>query len=294
MPHVVLEGPVDLHAYARDFEPILLRRGKDVLRADRVFLERERRSLLIEVLVVVGIVALLISVLLPGLSAAREQGRAVVCRSNIRQIELANEYYAEDTRGVYCPGASEFLRNLHRWHGQRDKPSEPFDSTRGPLVPYLGPDGAIRQCPTFPADEIAAVSGGFERGNGGYGYNNRFVGVQLAESSPGVYVVTEDRAGIGYSGIGYKTSGVKALSLSKESGGTAYAPTYEDVLQGNYPLGRTLYIYVVREPNKPLPKLAQEFLKLILSKEGQEIVVKDGYLPLPAAVAEKQRAALGQ
>lgn len=52
MPHVVLEGPVDLHAYARDFEPILLRRGKDVLRADRVFLERERRSLLIEALVV--------------------------------------------------------------------------------------------------------------------------------------------------------------------------------------------------------------------------------------------------
>ena len=103
--------------------------------------------------------------------------------------------------------------------------------------------------------------------------------------------VTEDKAGIGYSGIGYKTSGVKAIALSKK-GGKAYAPTYENVLAGNYPLGRTLYVYVAKEPNKPLPKLTREFLKFVLSKEGQEIVVKDGYLPLPAAVAAKQLALL--
>ena len=52
MPHVVLEGPVDLRAYARDFRPVLLRRGRDVLRADRIFVEREGYSLLIEALVV--------------------------------------------------------------------------------------------------------------------------------------------------------------------------------------------------------------------------------------------------
>jgi hypothetical protein len=150
---------------------------------------------LIEVLVVVGIVATLVSILLPGLSAAREQARAVVCRSNIRQVILANGYYKEDYRGVYCPGASDFLRNLHRWHGEREHPSQPFDPTRGPLVPFLGSDGAIRQCPTFPADQIAAETGGFERGNGGYGYNNDFVGVQLIEYSSGDYVVLNDRAG---------------------------------------------------------------------------------------------------
>ncbi len=54
MPHVVLEGPVDLRAYAREFEPVLLRHGRDVLRADRIFLEREGRALLIEALVVEG------------------------------------------------------------------------------------------------------------------------------------------------------------------------------------------------------------------------------------------------
>ncbi|MFO7983663.1 MAG: phosphate ABC transporter substrate-binding protein [Desulfuromonadales bacterium] len=100
--------------------------------------------------------------------------------------------------------------------------------------------------------------------------------------------VTEDKAGIGYSGIGYKTSGVKAISLSRTEGGKAYGPSYENVLEGNYPLGRLLYLYVAKQPGKPLPKLIEQFLTFVLSKEGQEVVVKDGYLPLPAKVAEQQ------
>jgi phosphate transport system substrate-binding protein len=107
-----------------------------------------------------------------------------------------------------------------------------------------------------------------------------------------VLSVTEDKAGIGYSGIGYKTSGVKALALAEKEGKPAYEPTYENVLENKYPLGRMLYIYVAKEPNKPLPKMVEEFLKYALSREGQEVVVKDGYLPLPAKVAEKQLAAL--
>lgn len=104
--------------------------------------------------------------------------------------------------------------------------------------------------------------------------------------------VTEDKAGMGYSGIGYKTSGVKALALSNKDGEKAYEPTYENVLDGKYPLGRMLYIYVAKEPNKPLPPVIKEFLTFVLSKEGQEVVVKDGYLPLTAAVAAKQLALL--
>lgn len=150
---------------------------------------------LIEMLVVIGIVTMLVSILLPSLSSAREQARGVVCRSNIRQILLANEYYRQEYRGVYCLGASDFLANLHRWHGGRDHPSQPFDSTRGPLVPYLGPEGLIRHCPRFPAKQIAIETGGFERGNGGYGYNNDFVGVQVTEYPSGAYVVSNDRAG---------------------------------------------------------------------------------------------------
>jgi phosphate transport system substrate-binding protein len=100
--------------------------------------------------------------------------------------------------------------------------------------------------------------------------------------------VTEDKAGIGYSGIGYKTSGVKALALAEKPGGKAYEPNYENVLNGKYPLGRMLYIYIAKKPGEPLSPVVREFLTFALSKAGQEIVIKDGYLPLPAAVAEKQ------
>lgn len=104
--------------------------------------------------------------------------------------------------------------------------------------------------------------------------------------------VTEDRSGIGYSGIGYKTSGVKAVALSAKEGQPAAEATYENVLSGKYPLSRTLLIYVAKEPNKPLPPVTAEFLKFILSKAGQEIVVKDGFMPLPAEVVEKELAKL--
>jgi len=100
--------------------------------------------------------------------------------------------------------------------------------------------------------------------------------------------ITEDKAGIGYSGIGYVTSGVKALPLAQKDGEPAQEPSMENVLNGKYPLSRMLYIYVVKEPNKPLPALQQEFLKFVLSKEGQEIVTKDGFLPLPSDMAAKE------
>ena len=100
--------------------------------------------------------------------------------------------------------------------------------------------------------------------------------------------VTEDKAGMGYSGIGYKTSGVKALALANKDGEAAYEPTYENVLSGKYPLGRMLYVYVAKEPNKPLSPVVKEFLTFVLSKEGQEVVVKDGFLPLTSTVAGQQ------
>ena len=101
--------------------------------------------------------------------------------------------------------------------------------------------------------------------------------------------ITEDIAGIGYSGIGYKTSGVKAIELSKEAGQCA-APNLDNVVSGKYPLGRYLYLYVNKEPNKELDPLRKEFLLYILIKEGQQIVVKDGYLPLPADKVAELRA----
>jgi phosphate transport system substrate-binding protein len=100
--------------------------------------------------------------------------------------------------------------------------------------------------------------------------------------------VTEDRFGMGYSGIGYRTSGVKPVALAE---GTAYSDgNYGDVVSGKYPLARFLYIYINKAPGKPLDPLVKEFVKFISSKEGQEVVVKDGYLPLSGEIAKQERA----
>ena len=104
--------------------------------------------------------------------------------------------------------------------------------------------------------------------------------------------VTEDRFGIGYSGIGYKTSGVKAVPLAEKDGGAYSDGNYEDVKSGKYPLNRFLYIYINKAPGKPLDPVVKEYCKLIFSKEGQEVVVKDGYLPLPADIAKQELAKL--
>jgi phosphate transport system substrate-binding protein len=97
---------------------------------------------------------------------------------------------------------------------------------------------------------------------------------------------------IGYSGVGYKTASVRAVPLSKK-GGEAYEATEENALAGKYPLSRFLFVYVNKAPNKPLSPLEAEFVKLVLSKQGQEVVVKDGYIPLPAKVIDKAKKDLG-
>jgi phosphate transport system substrate-binding protein len=94
---------------------------------------------------------------------------------------------------------------------------------------------------------------------------------------------------IGYSGIGYKTTGVRAVPLSKK--GTKYVEAIPaNAVNGTYPLARFLYIYVNKAPNKPLPPLEREFIKMVLSKQGQEVVIKDGYIPLPKSVVDESLA----
>jgi phosphate transport system substrate-binding protein len=104
--------------------------------------------------------------------------------------------------------------------------------------------------------------------------------------------VTKSLNGIGYSGIGYKTSGVKAVALTKEEGKPFIAATKENAANGTYPLSRYLYVYINKAPNKPLAPIDREFIKMIMSKVGQRVVVKDGYVPLPASVVEQELAKL--
>jgi phosphate transport system substrate-binding protein len=107
-----------------------------------------------------------------------------------------------------------------------------------------------------------------------------------------VQSVTASLNGIGYSGIGYKTSGVKAVPLTKKAGKPFVEATNENAIAGKYPLARFLYVYVNKHPNKPMAPLEREFIKMVLSRVGQEVVIKDGYIPLPASVAEKELAKL--
>ena len=100
--------------------------------------------------------------------------------------------------------------------------------------------------------------------------------------------VAGDRAGIGYSGIGYRTSEVRAIPLAKNADSPLMEPTFENALNGTYPLGRALYVYIAKKPGEPAPKLVEEFIKFVLSREGQEIVIKDGYGPLPLKVVGSQ------
>ena len=97
---------------------------------------------------------------------------------------------------------------------------------------------------------------------------------------------------IGYSGIGYKTASVRAVPLSKK-GGEAFEANEANALAGKFPLSRFFFVYVNKAPNKPLSPLEAEFVKLVLSKQGQDVVVKDGYIPLPAKVIEKTKQELG-
>ncbi len=100
-------------------------------------------------------------------------------------------------------------------------------------------------------------------------------------SSAVVQGIASDLGGIGYSGIGYQTSGVKALAIGNTAADQA-PPSIENSLSKKYPLARFLYIYINQKPGTPPNKLIEEFLKFVHSKQGQEIVAKDGYYPLPA------------
>ena len=112
-------------------------------------------------------------------------------------------------------------------------------------------------------------------------------------SSAVVQGVASDKYGIGYSGVGYKTADVNIVPLSKEDGGTAFDTSAENAYSGDYPLARFLYVYVNKNPNEALDPLRAEFVKYILSKDGQEAVLKDGYYPISNVLVQQTFEELG-
>jgi phosphate transport system substrate-binding protein len=112
-------------------------------------------------------------------------------------------------------------------------------------------------------------------------------------SSAVVQAVASDRYGIGYSGIGYRTADVRALAIAPKDGKPAVEPEPEAAYAGEYPLARFLAISVNHKPGARLDPLRREFLRYVLSGSGQADVVKDGYLPITAAVARRALGSLG-
>ena len=87
--------------------------------------------------------------------------------------------------------------------------------------------------------------------------------------------------------MGYTTSGIKMVALAKKAGQPFVEATPENAISGAYPLTRYLYVYVNKKPNQALAPLENEFIKMVLSKTGQQVVIKDGYIPLPGKVIAK-------
>ncbi len=141
---------------------------------------------LIELLVVLSIISLLVMIGLPSLARARLLAKGVICRSNLRQLVMANLTYADENDDRLVLAASDITStNLKRWHGVRTTKDEPFDSTKGPLASYLA-DGLVKHCPQktrFKHGEPWDMD--FEDGCGGYGYNMTYTGSRIWEAGFG-------------------------------------------------------------------------------------------------------------
>jgi phosphate transport system substrate-binding protein len=97
--------------------------------------------------------------------------------------------------------------------------------------------------------------------------------------------VENELGGIGYSGIGYKTSGVRGVPVSDKAG--PVEPTQANAESFKYPISRYLYVYINANPASGPDPLVKEFIRFVMSKEGQAVVIKDGYFPLPAKKADE-------
>lgn len=111
---------------------------------------------------------------------------------------------------------------------------------------------------------------------------------EMASSRDIVDFVSQDEFSIGYSGAEYLTSGLKAVNVG-QSKNNCYPPDYKNATSKQYPLTRDLYLYLKESSSKSMKKITKEFLKYILSKDGQQAVIEPGLVPLPTSVINEQK-----
>jgi phosphate transport system substrate-binding protein len=137
------------------------------------------------------------------------------------------------------------------------------------------------------ADEIIRVSRQSNSGTYVYfreailgkGHDFKLGSRDMHGSKDVVELVSKTPGAIGYSGMGYATSEVKMLRVAKKAGETAYAPTVENTNNHTYPISRPLFMYTLGDPTGETKK----YLDWVHSAQGQEIVLRSGYVPLPQA-----------
>ena len=161
---------------------------------EKVFSVKRPAFTLVELLVVISIIALLLGILMPALAHARGQGYSIVCRSNVRQLYLANMGYSLENDDYYVLAAEDIMiksgGGRHRWHGMResygvdpDPLKNTFDPYKGPLYGYLG-GGKVKECPGMRSFIKDGAKNAFEAGCGGFGYNFEGVGSRMYKWSP--------------------------------------------------------------------------------------------------------------
>jgi ABC-type phosphate transport system, periplasmic component len=133
--------------------------------------------------------------------------------------------------------------------------------------------------------KVVAMDGGEYKDNiqfvKGKGFTHAFtVAAEDMASHPG---------GLTYALMANVTPNVKVLKLATKEGGTCYEPNVDNVYSHKYPFSRYVYIYVNKAPGKPLPPKVKEFLKLVLSKEGQQVVADERvFIPLQPEVVQEE------
>ncbi len=107
-----------------------------------------------------------------------------------------------------------------------------------------------------------------------------------------VKMVAGDKYAIGYSRIGYLTAGVRTVPLAAIPG-ECYDTSPPSTYSGKYPLSRYLYIYLNKAPAKPLDPPTLEFVKYILSSDGQKETIRSGFYPITNETRTRALKALG-
>ncbi len=157
-----------------------------------------------------------------------------------------------------------------------------------------GLDGAWANLPiSLYGRNAASGTYGFFKENTLFGGDYKNAVKEQPGSSAVVQGVASEKAGIGYSGIGYRTADVRPIALARDASSEHYEAVAENAYSGNYPLARFLYIYVNSRPGQELDPVRREFIKYMFSRQGQEDVIRDGYFPVDASIARETLKSLG-